>query len=139
LSKKTYDFVLRGGNIFDGSGADPYAGDVGHRRWLDCRDRNHRRPIIFGLKDRGLVAPGYRAHLNVIDYARLNLHKPQVVADFPAGVRRLQQRADAYVATIVNGQVISRDGRPTQNRPGSLIRDEQAPKIKMDSVEAIHQ
>ena len=75
-----------------------------------------------GLFDRGLVAPGYRADLNVIDYDRLSLSAPEVVYDLPAGGRRLDQRARGYVATIVAGQVTYRDGEPTGALPGRLVR-----------------
>jgi N-acyl-D-aspartate/D-glutamate deacylase len=77
---------------------------------------------IAGLADRGRIAVGYKADLNVIDHAALTLHKPVIVNDLPAGGRRLDQTADGYVATIVSGEVIARDGVPTQARPGKLIR-----------------
>jgi N-acyl-D-amino-acid deacylase len=82
--------------------------------------------MLMGLEDRGLIAEGYRASLNVIDYDKLALHKPQVVADLPAGGKRLHQLADGYVATIVNGCVIARDGKATSARPGRLIRGRQS-------------
>src|SRR5690606_23583481 len=75
-----------------------------------------------GLEDRGLLRPGYRADLNVIEYDRLTLHAPEVVHDLPAGGRRLVQRADGYVATVVAGRVVSRDGEPTGALPGRLVR-----------------
>jgi N-acyl-D-aspartate/D-glutamate deacylase len=75
-----------------------------------------------GLLDRGLVAPGYRADLNVIDYDRLALHAPQVAHDLPTGGRRLIQRASGYVATIVAGEVTYRDGEPTGALPGRVLR-----------------
>jgi len=75
-----------------------------------------------GLFDRGLIAPGYRADLNVIDYGRLKLKRPEVAHDLPAGGRRLIQRAEGYVATIVAGQVTYRDGEPTDALPGRLLR-----------------
>ncbi|RAK59630.1 D-aminoacylase [Phenylobacterium hankyongense] len=78
-----------------------------------------------GLYDRGLVAPGYRADLNVIDYGRLKLLSPQVAHDLPAGGRRLIQRAEGYVATIVAGQVTYRGGEPTDALPGRLLRGAQ--------------
>jgi N-acyl-D-amino-acid deacylase len=61
----------------------------------------------------------------VIDADALRLHKPVVVYDLPAGGRRLDQTADGYVATIVAGEVIARDGKPTGARPGSLVRGRQ--------------
>ncbi|HZC17974.1 MAG TPA: amidohydrolase family protein [Caulobacteraceae bacterium] len=75
-----------------------------------------------GLYDRGVLAPGYRADLNVIDYDNLTLHSPQVAHDLPAGGRRLIQRASGYMATVVAGQVTYRDGVPTQALPGRLLR-----------------
>ena len=83
--------------------------------------------LLVGLEDRGLIAPGYRAHLNVIDYDRLALHKPEVIHDLPAGGRRLSQFADGYVATIAHGKIIARGGQPTSERPGKLVRGAQLP------------
>lgn len=80
---------------------------------------------LMGLTDRGLVAPGHLANLNVIDYDKLDLHKPAIVSDLPAGGKRFHQRADGYVATLVRGKVIVRDGEPTNERPGRLLRGEQ--------------
>jgi N-acyl-D-aspartate/D-glutamate deacylase len=82
-----------------------------------------------GLLDRGLIAPGYRADLNVIDHGRLTLHAPCVAHDLPAGGRRLTQRASGYVATIVAGQVTYRDGEPTGALPGRLLRGAQGAPI----------
>jgi N-acyl-D-amino-acid deacylase len=95
----------------------------------DVMYRLTREPaMLMGLEDRGLIAEGYRANLNVIDYDKLALHKPQVVADLPAGGKRLHQLADGYVATIVSGCVIARDGKATSARPGRLIRGRQSPR-----------
>jgi N-acyl-D-aspartate/D-glutamate deacylase len=83
---------------------------------------------IAGLGDRGRIAVGYKADLNVIDHAALRLHKPVITYDLPAGGRRLDQTADGYVATIVSGEVIAEDGVPTDARPGKLVRGrKQAP------------
>ena len=106
------------------------------------RDRDHgrlsvesmihrltRQPaMLIGLEDRGLVAPGYIAHLNVIDYDKLALHRPTVISDLPAGGHRLSQLADGYVATIAHGKVISRNGTATAERPGKLVRGAQSPR-----------
>jgi N-acyl-D-aspartate/D-glutamate deacylase len=81
---------------------------------------------LMGLDDRGLVAKGYKADLNVIDFDRLRLHPPEIRRDLPAGGRRLVQRADGYVATIVNGVPVYRDGEPTAALPGRLVRGPQA-------------
>ena len=80
---------------------------------------------IAGLGDRGRIAVGYKADLNVIDHAALQLHKPVIIHDLPAGGRRLDQTADGYVATIVSGEVIAENGVPTDARPGKLIRGRQ--------------
>lgn len=79
----------------------------------------------IGLHDRGLIAPGYRADLNIIDYDGLTLHRPVILRDLPANGRRLMQRASGYTATIVAGQVIYRDGDPTGAKPGRLVRGAQ--------------
>lgn len=78
-----------------------------------------------GLADRGRVAPGYKADLNIIDYDRLHLHAPRVMFDLPAGGRRMVQDADGYVATIVSGEVTYREGQPTGALPGKLVRGPQ--------------
>jgi N-acyl-D-aspartate/D-glutamate deacylase len=75
-----------------------------------------------GLTDRGIIKPGLRANLNILDYDKLKLHAPTITHDLPAGGRRLRQRADGYVATIVSGQVTYRNGEPTGALPGQLIR-----------------
>ena len=75
-----------------------------------------------GLDDRGLIRPGYKADLNVIDLERLHLYAPHVVYNLPTGGRRLQQRADGYDATVVSGVVTYRNGRSTGALPGRLVR-----------------
>jgi N-acyl-D-amino-acid deacylase len=80
---------------------------------------------IAGLGDRGRIAVGYKADLNVIDHGGLRLHKPVINHDLPAGGRRLDQIADGYVATIVSGEVIAENGVPTDARPGKLVRGRQ--------------
>ncbi|MDC9017659.1 N-acyl-D-amino-acid deacylase family protein [Mycobacterium marinum] len=80
---------------------------------------------VAGLGDRGRIAVGYKADLNVIDHAALRLHKPVIRYDLPAGGRRLDQTAEGYVATVVSGQVIAEDGVPTAARPGKLVRGRQ--------------
>ena len=77
---------------------------------------------LFGLNDRGLVAEGKKADLNVIDHHALTLHHPRPVFDLPAGGGRLLQDATGYVATIVSGEVTRRSGRDTGKRPGRLLR-----------------
>jgi N-acyl-D-aspartate/D-glutamate deacylase len=75
-----------------------------------------------GWWDRGVVAPGYLADLNVIDFDRLQLHPPTIVHDLPAGGRRLLQRADGYRYTIKSGAVTFEDGVHTGELPGRLLR-----------------
>jgi len=78
-----------------------------------------------GLLDRGVLARGYRADVNLIDLDGLRLHRPEVRHDLPAGGRRLIQRADGYVATTVAGTVIHEHGEDTGALPGRLIRGAQ--------------
>jgi N-acyl-D-amino-acid deacylase len=80
---------------------------------------------VAGLGDRGRLAVGYKADLNVIDHAALRLHKPVINYDLPAGGRRLDQTAEGYVATIVSGEIIAENGVPTDARPGKLVRGRQ--------------
>ena len=103
--------------------------------WVRDRSRGPRLPLEFavrrltadnaaflGLTDRGLLRPGLKADVNVIDFDRLRLRRPEMAFDLPAGGRRLLQRADGYVATIVSGQIALRDGTPTAARPGRVVR-----------------
>jgi N-acyl-D-amino-acid deacylase len=80
---------------------------------------------VAGLADRGRIAVGYKADLNVIDYDALRVHKPVITHDLPAGGRRLDQTADGYVATIVSGEIITENGAATDARPGKLVRGRQ--------------
>ena len=84
-----------------------------------------------GLNDRGVVAPGYLADLNLIDFDRLKLNVPYMVYDLPTGARHLMQDAKGYVATVKSGQVIYREGQPTGALPGRLIRGRQAAPQRM--------
>ncbi|SPM29115.1 N-acyl-D-amino-acid deacylase family protein [Mycobacterium terramassiliense] len=77
---------------------------------------------VAGLGDRGRIAAGYKADLNVIDHGALRLHKPVIRHDLPAGGRRLDQTAEGYVTTIVSGVIIAENGVPTEARPGKLVR-----------------
>ena len=113
--------------------------------WTRDRTRGEKLPLEFvihkqtmatahwvGLHDRGVLAAGYRADINIIDHENLTLHAPQVNYDLPAQGRRLMQHASGYVATIVAGEVIYRDGKPTGARPGRLVRGAQAsPAVKL--------
>jgi N-acyl-D-aspartate/D-glutamate deacylase len=98
-----------------------------HMIKAQCRDTAE----TVGLYDRGVIQPGYRADLNVIDYGRLKLKAPEVAHDLPAGGRRLIQRAEGYTATILAGQVTYRDGEPTDALPGRLLRGAQAAPVKL--------
>jgi len=79
-----------------------------------------------GLDDRGILAPGRKGDLNVIDFNRLTLHRPEMVYDLPSGAGRLRQRATGYVATVVNGVVTRSSDKPTGALPGRLVRGQQA-------------
>ena len=79
-----------------------------------------------GLDDRGLIAVGRRADINVIDPERLTLHRPFVRHDLPAGGRRLDQGATGYDWTFCAGEAIRRNDAPTGARPGRLVRGAQA-------------
>ncbi|MFO0608086.1 MAG: amidohydrolase family protein [Polyangiales bacterium] len=77
---------------------------------------------FIGLRDRGVVAPGMKADLNVIDHARLALHRPRMAQDLPAGGRRLAQDATGYRATVVSGELTVENDTLTERRPGRLVR-----------------
>ncbi|MDT5387087.1 MAG: N-acyl-D-amino-acid deacylase [Mycobacterium sp.] len=77
---------------------------------------------FYGLGDRGVLAPGLRADVNVIDLERLGLHYPELVTDLPANAGRLIQRSDGYVETMVLGETIVAAGELTDARPGGLVR-----------------
>ena len=77
---------------------------------------------LYGLTDRGVIAPGYRADLNLIDFDQLALTDPEIVYDLPAGGRRLTQNATGYLATICAGEVTFENGTHTGAMPGRLIR-----------------
>jgi N-acyl-D-aspartate/D-glutamate deacylase len=101
-----------------------------------ARDRAHGRlPVelavhkitqatatLYGLGDRGVLAPGYVGDLNVIDHDRLTLRRPHMVEDLPGGAARLIQRADGYVATVKSGQQTFAEGEHTGAVPGALLR-----------------
>jgi N-acyl-D-amino-acid deacylase len=107
--------------------------------WVRDRTRGERLPLplvvkwlshdtahAVGLEDRGRIASGYKADLNLFDLERLHLHAPEVAHDLPSGGRRLVQRADGYAATIVSGAIVHRGGVPTGLLPGRLVRGPQA-------------
>ncbi|MDE2436908.1 MAG: D-aminoacylase [Sphingomonadales bacterium] len=84
---------------------------------------------VMRLEDRGLLKPGYKADLNVIDMERLTLHGPELRHDLPGGGRRLYQEATGYVATIVNGRVIRRMDTETGEHPGRVVRGAQSAPV----------
>ena len=77
---------------------------------------------LLGFDDRGVLAPGLRADLNVIDHDRLALGHPMVCRDLPAGGRRLVQKAIGYELTMLKGEIVYRHGEPTGALPGRLVR-----------------
>jgi N-acyl-D-aspartate/D-glutamate deacylase len=76
----------------------------------------------MGLHDRGVLKPGLKADLNVLDYDNMRLRRPEVVYDLPAGGKRLVQRTDGFDATIVSGEIVYRHGEATGALPGRLVR-----------------
>ncbi len=81
---------------------------------------------FYGMEDRGLLEPGMKADINVIDFDALHIHAPEMVYDLPAEGRRLIQKVDGYRYTICSGEVIYEDGVPTGALPGKLVRGPQA-------------
>lgn len=109
------------------------------KRWAVEADREQRIPVeravaaltsepadLVGLGDRGRLAIGAKADINIIDFEALGLHNPLVVQDLPAGGKRLRQAADGYDATIVSGVVTYRNGQHTGALPGRLVRGSRA-------------
>ncbi len=106
--------------------------------WTRDRTRGPKLPVEFAVKkmtkdtatlydlnDRGQIAVGYKADLNIIDYDNLRLDLPYLVNDLPGGSKRLIQKAEGYTATIVSGEVTFRNGEETGARPGKVIRGAQ--------------
>jgi len=107
--------------------------------WVRDRSRGERIPLekmvkiqthdtaaLYGLDDRGVIAPGMKADLNLIDLEALHLHPPQMVYDLPKAGRRIIQKVDGYLKTIVDGVVTYENGVATGELPGKLIRGPQA-------------
>ncbi|MDB5382776.1 MAG: amidohydrolase [Rhodospirillales bacterium] len=103
--------------------------------WVRDRTRGERLPLefvikrqtsetadFFGFKDRGRLAPGLKADINVIDYEALRMHHPEMIYDLPAGGRRLVQRVEGYDMTMVSGVPVFEHGVETGARPGKLVR-----------------
>jgi N-acyl-D-aspartate/D-glutamate deacylase len=137
LSDRTL-FGLSDGGAHVGTICDASFPTYNLTHWCRDRKRGEGLPLEFvvkgqtsdtarhvGWNDRGVVAPGRRADLNVIEFEKLQLHAPEIVHDLPAGGRRLLQRAEGYRYTIKSGQVTFEDGVHTGALPGSLVRGAQ--------------
>ncbi|MET0902893.1 MAG: amidohydrolase family protein [Acidimicrobiales bacterium] len=134
LQHPTSAFGLGDGGAHAGQTCDASTTTFLLSHW--ARDRDHGRlsveeavhkmtqatATLYGLGDRGVLAPGFVGDANVIDHERLQLHRPVLVSDLPAGASRLIQRADGYVQTIKSGVTTYVDGESTGARPGSLLR-----------------
>ena len=107
--------------------------------WVRDRKRGARLPLekvvhnqtrrtaeTFDLRDRGLLAPGLQADVNVIDLDTIGIKPPEMVYDLPSGAGRLVQRSHGYACTLAHGQVIVEDNEPTGALPGRLLRGPQA-------------
>jgi N-acyl-D-aspartate/D-glutamate deacylase len=107
--------------------------------WVRDRARGPRLPLeqvvagqtartahFYGMEDRGVLAPGMLADVNVIDFDALHIHAPEMVYDLPADGRRLIQKIDGYRYTIKRGGITYEDGQPTGALPGKLVRGPQA-------------
>ena len=88
-----------------------------------------------GLLDRGLLTPGYKADINIIDFDHLTLSPPEMVHDLPAGGKRLLQKAHGYLHTFVSGVEIAADGAPTGELPGRFVRGPQKNPRSTSSTE----
>ncbi|MFK7733761.1 MAG: amidohydrolase family protein, partial [Pseudomonadales bacterium] len=106
--------------------------------WGRDRERGNKIPLeqlismqtketaeLVGLYDRGVLQPGYKADINIINFDELTLHEPYVTNDLPAGGRRLVQKASGYEATFVSGKLAFQEGEPTGELNGRLIRGTQ--------------
>ncbi len=102
-------------------GRDRTRGERLPLEWLVRRQTRDTARLV-GLLDRGVIAPGAKADLNLVELEDLRLRPPEVVYDLPAGGRRLVQRARGYRMTLVAGEVVLRDGEPTGALPGRLLR-----------------
>jgi N-acyl-D-aspartate/D-glutamate deacylase len=91
------------------------------------RGQTRRTAEAVGLLDRGLLQPGMKGDVNVIDFDHLTLRRPTMAFDLPAGGKRLLQRAEGYLHTIVSGTEVYAGGEHTGELPGRLVRGPQAP------------
>lgn len=102
-------------------GRDRTRGEKLELEWLVKRQTADTARLI-GLEDRGVIQPGKRADLNLIDWSAMQLRPPEILFDLPAGGKRLVQRVDGYRMTLVAGQSVCEDGKPTGILPGQLVR-----------------
>ena len=106
--------------------------------WVKGRTRGARLPLeevirlqtsepasLYALNDRGVIAPGRKADINIIDLDALHLPAPYMAYDLPAGGKRMLQKVRGFRYTIVNGEVIVQDGMMTAALPGKLVRGPQ--------------
>ncbi len=102
-----------------------WARDRDHGR-LSVEDAVHKMTqataTLYGLGDRGVLAPGMVGDVNVIDHERLQLRRPELASDLPGGASRLIQQADGYVRTVKSGVTTFVEGEATGERPGELLR-----------------
>lgn len=109
------------------------------QHWVRDRVRGPKMPIeqairlmskdaaeIYGLYDRGEIAIGKKADINIINLDKINMHMPRIERDLPTGAPRLLQGADGYVATLVSGEITFINGVETGARPGGLVRGPQS-------------
>ncbi|HEY8547479.1 MAG TPA: amidohydrolase family protein, partial [Acidimicrobiales bacterium] len=107
--------------------------------WVRDRSKGDRVPLevavrkltgapaeMYGFHDRGVLAPGRRADVNVIDFERLTIQAPFTRADLPTGASRILQPSTGYLVTMVDGTVVRRDDTDTGERPGRLVRSRRA-------------
>ena len=126
------------GGAHVGTVCDASAGTFMITHWARDRSRGPRIPLeevirkqtsetaqLYGLLDRGVIAPGKKADLNVIDLDSLKLLAPYMAFDLPSGAKRLLQRAEGYDYTIVAGEIIAEQGSMKEARPGRMVRGPQ--------------
>ena len=87
--------------------------------------QTRRTAMLYGFADRGLLAPGHLADVNVVDLDGLGLEAPEMAYDLPAGGKRLIQRAHGYLATVKSGAVVREQDQATGERPGGVLRGAQ--------------